>query len=155
MDRFDYIDQQILFKLRKDARRAYSQIADELKISNSLVHQRIRKMKSDGLIKGAEIILDEKVLGYKTKSYTGIRLREARFAEDTMKALMEIDEVVECNYVSGNFALFILIFARDNEHLREILYEQVHQINGVAGTDTFICFDTVFKRTLPISFQKS
>ncbi len=155
MDRFDYIDQQILFKLRKDARRAYSQIAEELNISNSLVHQRIRKMKKDGLIKGAEIVIDEKVLGYKTKSYTGIRLREARFAEETMKALRDIEEVVECNYVSGNFALFILIFARDNEHLREILYEQVHQINGVAGTDTFICFDTVFKRTLPISFQRA
>lgn len=155
MNKLDYIDQRILLKLRKDARRPYSQIAEELNISNSLVHQRIRKMKSDGLIKGAEIILDERTLGYRTKSYTGIRLREARFAEDTMKALREIDEVVECNYVSGNYALFILIFAKDNEHLRKILYEQVHLINGVAGTDTFICFDTGFKRTLPISIPKS
>ena len=52
--------------------------------------------------------------------------------------------------MSGNYAIFILIFAKDNEHLRKVLYEQVHLINGVAGTDTFICFDTGFKRNIPI-----
>ena len=67
-----------------------------------------------------------------------------------MQALSEIDEIVECNYVSGNYAIFILIFAKDNEHLKDILYEKVHLINGVAGTDTFICFDTGFKKNVPI-----
>ncbi|CAL2101386.1 Winged helix-turn-helix transcriptional regulator [Tenacibaculum sp. 190130A14a] len=149
-DQFDYIDQQILLKLRKDARKAYSQIAEELKVSNSLIHQRIKKLNAEGVIQNAEFILDEKKLGYKTKSYTGIRLREARFAKDVIKELEKIDEIVECNFVSGNYAIFILIYARDNEHLRKILYDKVHLINGVAGTDTFICFDTGFKRNVPI-----
>lgn len=150
-NQFDYIDKQILSKLRSDARKAYSQIATELKVSNSLVHQRIKKLTDSGVIKNAEFVLDERALGYKTKSYTGIRLREARFAKNVMAELRKIPEVVESNYVSGNYALFILIFAKDNEHLREVLYEQVHLINGVAGTDTFICFDTGFKRNIPLS----
>ncbi len=149
-NQFDYIDKQILSKLQSDARKAYSQIAEELKVSNSLVHQRIKKLSEAGVIKNAEFIFDEKKLGYKTKSYTGIRLREARFAKSVMEELTKINEIVECNYVSGNYAIFILIFAKDNEHLREVLYEQVHLINGVAGTDTFICFDTGFKRNIPI-----
>ena len=149
-NQFDYIDQQILLKLRSDARKAYSQIAEELKISNSLVHQRIKKLTQEGVIKNAEFVLDEKKLGYKTKSYTGIRLREARFAKSVMQELHKIAEIVECNYVSGNYAIFILIFAYDNEHLQKILYDKVHLINGVAGTDTFICFDTGFKRNIPI-----
>ena len=149
-NQFDYIDKQILLKLRLDARKAYSQIAEELKVSNSLVHQRIKKLTSEGVIKKTEFVLDEKQLGYKTKSYTGIRLREARFAKDVMKELERIDEVVECNFVSGNYAIFILIYAKDNEHLQKILYDEVHLINGVAGTDTFICFDTCFKRNIPI-----
>ena len=149
-NQFDYIDKQILQHLRQDARKAYSQIADELKVSNSLIHQRIKKLTELGVIKNAEFVLDEKKLGYKTKSYTGIRLREARFAKSVMQSLSEIEEIIECNYVSGNYAIFILIFAKDNEHLREVLYEQVHLINGVAGTDTFICFDTGFKRNIPL-----
>ena len=147
---FDYTDKEILHILRKDARKAYSKIAEDLNISNSLVHQRIKKLTEAGVIKHAEFVLDEKMLGFKTKSYTGIRLREARFAKSVMEALQKIEEIVECNYVSGNYAIFILIFAKDNEHLRKVLYEQVHLINGVAGTDTFICFDTGFKRNIPI-----
>ncbi len=149
-NQFDYIDKQILSQLRKDARKAFSQIAEELNVSNSLIHQRIKKLTSEGVIKNAEFVLDERKLGYKTKSYTGIRLREARFAKEVMRELEKIDEIVECNFVSGNYAIFILIYARDNEHLQKILYDKVHLINGVAGTDTFICFDTCFKRSSPI-----
>ncbi len=143
---FDYIDRQILSKLREDARKAFSQIAEELNVSNSLIHQRIKKLTTEGVIKHAAFILDEKKLGYKTKSYTGIRLREARFAKEVMRELEKIDEIVECNFVSGNYAIFILTYTRDNEHLQKVLYDKVHLINGVAGTDSFICFDTCFKR---------
>ncbi|MDY0781662.1 winged helix-turn-helix transcriptional regulator [Tenacibaculum sp. IB213877] len=149
-NQFDYIDQQILKQLRTDARKAYSQIADELKVSNSLIHQRIKKLTQEGVIKNAEFILDEKKLGYSTKSYTGIRLREARFAKSVMEELSKIEEVVESNFVSGSYAIFVLIFAKNNQHLQKILYDHIHLINGVAGTDTFICFDTGFKRNIPI-----
>lgn len=149
-NQFDYIDKQILQKLRVDARKPYSKIAEELKVSNSLIHQRMKRLTSDGVIKNTSFIVDERKLGYKTKSYTGIRLREARFAKDVMKELEKIEEIVECNFVSGNYAIFILIFAKDNEHLQKILYDKVHLINGVADTDSFICFDTGFKRSIPI-----
>ncbi|WP_459210948.1 Lrp/AsnC family transcriptional regulator [Aquimarina rhabdastrellae] len=150
MSHFDYVDQQILTYIREDARKPYSQIADELKISNSLVHQRIKKLQQEGVIDKAAFAVDEQRIGYKTKSYVGIRLREARFAVSVVNELQQIQEIVECNYVSGNYAIFILIFAKDNQHLRTLLYEQIHQIDGVAGTDSFICFDTNFKRPVPL-----
>ncbi|NQY06509.1 MAG: Lrp/AsnC ligand binding domain-containing protein [Flavobacteriaceae bacterium] len=150
MNQFDFVDKEILRLLRKDARKAYSQIAQELKISNSLVHQRIRKMKSEGVIKNAEIVLDEEKVGYNTKSYIGIRLREAHFAEKVVKSLEGIEEVVECNYVSGNYAIFILVYGKNNDHLKHVLYEKIHHIEGVAGTDTFICFSTNFKRSVAV-----
>ncbi len=149
-NQFDYIDKQILSKLRLDARKPYSQIAEELKVSNSLIHQRIKKLTAEGVIISAALVLEEHNLGYKTKSYTGIRLREARFAKEVMRELEKIPEITECNFVSGNYAIFILIYAKDNHHLQKILYDKVHLINGVAGTDTFICFDTCFKRNVPI-----
>jgi len=151
MSHFDYIDQQILLQIRKDARKPFSQIAEDLKISNSLVHQRIRKLKQNGVIEKAEFLVDEKRIGYRTKSYVGIRLREARFSDLVVNDLKKIPEIVECNFVSGIYAIFILVYAYDNHHLRKILYEQIHHIEGIAGTDSFICFDTNFKR--PISLD--
>ena len=150
MNHFDFIDQQILLQIREDARKPFSQIADDLKISNSLVHQRIRKLKEKGVINTPEFVVNEKEIGFKTKSYVGIRLREARYAKPVVEGLRAIPEIVECNYVSGNYAIFILIYAFDNHHLQKILYEQVHQIDGVAGTDSFICFDTNFRRQVSL-----
>jgi len=150
MSQLDYIDQEILLALKKDARKAYSKIALELNISNSLVHQRIKKLKDDGLIKKADLLLDEKKLGYSTKAYVGIRLKEARYAEKVVNALQTIPEVTECNYVSGKYAIFVLIYSKDNDHLRSILYNQIHEIEGVGGTDSFICFTTNFDRSVPV-----
>lgn len=150
MYQLDYIDKQILSLLKANARMPYSKIAESLKISNSLVHQRVRKMKDEGVIVKADLILNEKQIGYSTKSYTGIRLREAHYAHRVAEELENIPEVIECNFVSGGYALFILVYAEDNDHLHKILYEQVHKIEGVAGTDTFICFSTLFSKQIPL-----
>jgi len=150
MSQLDYTDKQILLALKADARKAFSKIADDLKISNSLVHQRIKKMKEDGVIKKADLILDEKKIGYSTKSYVGIRLKEARYADKVVNKLKDIVEVTECNFVSGKYAIFVLVYAKDNDHLRSVLYDQIHEIEGVGGTDSFICFSTNFDRSVPV-----
>ena len=146
----DYIDREILKILKQDARTPYSLIAKRVNVSNSLVHQRIKKLHEEEIISHASLKLNEKELGYNTKSYTGIKLKEARYSQSVMKELKKIEEITECNFVSGNYAIFILIFARDNEHLRTILYQKIHFIEGVAGTDTFICFETNFDRDIPL-----
>lgn len=155
MSQLDYTDKQILLALKADARKAFSKIADDLKISNSLVHQRIKKMKEDGVIKKADLILDEKKIGYSTKSYVGIRLKEARFANKVVKSLHDIVEVTECNFVSGKYAIFVLVYAKDNDHLRSVLYDQIHEIEGVGGTDSFICFSTNFDRSVPVTLGEN
>ena len=48
-NQFYYIDKQILQKLRSDARKPYSKIAEELKVSNSLIHQRMKRLVSEGV----------------------------------------------------------------------------------------------------------
>ncbi|MDC3388502.1 winged helix-turn-helix transcriptional regulator [Flavobacteriaceae bacterium] len=151
MSQLDYIDKQILLALKADARKAFSKIAEDLNISNSLVHQRIKKMKEDGVIKKADLILDEKKIGYSTKAYVGIRLKEASFANRVVKNLHKIVEVTECNFVSGKYAIFVLVYAKDNDHLRSVLYDQIHEIEGVGGTDSFICFSTNFDRSVPVN----
>lgn len=154
MSHIDYVDVKIITALKKDARAAYSKIAEKLKISNSLVHQRIKKMKSNGLIVKSDLVLDEKILGYRTKAYVGIRLEQARFAAKVVAGLEKIANIKECNYVSGKYAIFVLIYARDNDELRSILYDEIHEIPGVAGTDSFICFTTNFNRSVPVIFNE-
>ena len=150
INQLDFVDKEILRLLKADSRQSYVEVAKKLNVSNSLIHQRIAKMKESGMIKNTTITLDEKMLGYGACSFTGIVLKEAHYAKEVVAALAMIPEVVECDFVSGKYAVFVKVFAANNEHMREVLYEKIHQIEGVSGTDTFISFGTQFSRSVPI-----
>ena len=150
INQLDFTDKEILRLLKSDSRQSFVEIAKVLKVSNSLIHQRIAKMKESSLIKNTTLTLDEKLLGYGACSFTGIVLKEAHFAHKVVDELSLIPEVVECDFVSGKYPIFVKVFAANNEHMREVLYEKIHQIKGVSGTDTFISFGAQFTRSVPI-----
>ena len=146
----DEFDIRILQELEKDGRRAYSIIADTLKVSNTMVHQRVSRMRRIGVLKGAGIILDERKLGYEWSAFTGIVLKEDSDSEKIIDALKDIPEVTECYYITGKYTLYIRIVARSNEHIRRVLYDKIDNIAGVLKTESLIDLGTAFKRNAPI-----
>ncbi|MCR9063118.1 MAG: Lrp/AsnC ligand binding domain-containing protein [Cytophagales bacterium] len=146
----DLTDKKILKLLQKDGRRPYSEIAKMLSISNTMVHQRVAKMKQKGLITGQSIQLDERKMGYEWSAFTGIILKEDSNSESIIKALKEIPEVTECYYITGQYTLYIRIVARNSEHMRSVLYGKIDHIPGVLKTESLIDFGTAFKRGVPI-----
>lgn len=146
----DDTDRNILRELLGDAAKPYIQIARVLNISNSLVHQRIARLKQYNIIEATQVSLSEKGLGYESSAFTGVILKEDPSSKNIIEALKKIPEIVECYYVSGQYTLFLRIVARNNEHLREILYEKIDSIPGILRTETTINFGAVFKRSCPV-----
>lgn len=150
----DEIDKNILEELQADAEKPYIQIAKSLNISNSLVHQRIARLKQSQIIETTQVNLSEKRLGYESSAFTGVILKEDPTSKNIIEALKKIPEIVECYYISGQYTLFLKIVAVNNEHLREILYEKIDAIPGILRTETTINFGTVFKRNCPVPESK-
>lgn len=146
----DDIDRKILNELSRDAEKPYSQIAKSLDVSNTMIHQRIARMKQLGVIQQTEIKLNEKHLGFGSSAFTGIILKEVSNTAKVMEALEKIPEVVECYFVSGTYNLFVKIIAKNNDHLMHVLYEKIDSIKGIVRTETLINFRTVIKRGCPI-----
>lgn len=146
----DYLDREILDYLLKDARVPYKFLATTLNVSNSLIHQRIRKMTESGLITGSGIRVNRKNLGFTTSAFIGIVLTNAKKCNYVTAKLLPIKEIVECNLVTGKHAVFIKVVAKDNDHLRDIIFNKIHQIEGVASTDTITSFETTFRRNITV-----
>lgn len=146
----DYLDHEIIRRLNENGRIPFSELAKILKVSNSLVHLRIRKLQESGLIAGFSVKLNAKVYGFETISYTGITTKEAHFSFSIAEKLKLIPEIVECHLASGKYDLFIKIVAANNEELSKIIYEQIHIIEGVGGTDSFISFGATFEKCFPL-----
>lgn len=146
----DDFDKQILIQLEKDGRKPYSEIAKNLNISNTMVHQRIARMKRVGILKGAGIILDERKLGYEWSAFTGIILKEDSDSKLIIEELRKIPEVTECYYITGQYTLYARIVAKTSEHMREVLYDKIDNIDGVLKTESMIDFGAAFKRNVSV-----
>jgi len=146
----DGIDKIILNHLMNNARIPILSIAREIGISGAAIHQRLRKLEATGLIKGSKFIINPKVLGFKTLAFVGIFLDSSSKYKDAIKRLNEINEVIESHYTTGNYAIFVKILCKDNEHLMQVLNNQIQHIKGVARTETFISLDQQIDRQIKI-----
>ncbi|MFN3489214.1 MAG: Lrp/AsnC family transcriptional regulator [Emticicia sp.] len=146
----DEFDKKILVQLEKDGRKPYSEIAKNLNISNTMVHQRVTRMKKIGILKGAGIILDERKLGYEWSAFTGLVLKEDSDSKTIIEELRKIPEVTECYYITGQYTLYIRIVAKSNEHMRSVLYDKIDHISGILKTESMIDFGAAFKRNVSV-----
>lgn len=148
--KLDPFDTRILNELTGDARIPLIQLAKKLKVSNTLIHQRLKKLKESGILTGTTIKLDTWKLGYKTSAFTQIMLDNAKYHERVENELSKIPEIVECVNTAGRYAILVKIYAKDNRHLRDVIYEKIQPIDGVEGTNTTMSFETAFVRPVPI-----
>lgn len=146
----DGIDKIILNHLMQDARTPILKIARDVGISGAAIHQRLRKLEASGLIAGSKFVINPKVLGYKSLAFVGVFLDTSIKYNEAIKRLKEIDEVVESHYTTGNYAIFVKILCRDNEHLMQVLNQRIQKINGVSRTETFISLDQQIDRQIKI-----
>jgi Lrp/AsnC family transcriptional regulator for asnA, asnC and gidA len=148
--KIDGIDKKILRFLMSDARKPVLEIARNIGISGAAIHQRLRKLENSGLIVGSKFMINPKALGYSTMAYVGIYLDKAMSNPLAVKELEKIPEVLECHYTTGNWSILIKVLCRDNEHLMQVLNNNIQQIGGVSRTETFISLDQQIERQISI-----
>ena len=105
----DGLDKVILKALMTNARKSINEIAKTAGISGAAVHQRLKKLEKTNLISGSQLIVNPKVLGYKTMAFIGIYLDKAIRNPEAVKQLEKIPEVSECHYTTGNWSILIKI----------------------------------------------
>ena len=144
----DDTDRKILNILSKDAKASLKWIGNECNMSPTAVHLRLRKLEEQKIITGSKSVIDTYQLGYQTQSFIGIYFNKANIYKSVSQALLQIEEVVECNYTTGNFSLLVKVICRDNKHLTNVLSNKIQIIDGVARTETFICLEQTFTREI-------
>lgn len=152
----DPTDRRILEILSKNARMPYLEVARIVGISGAAVHQRVQKMSDAEVISGSQFSLNPKGLGYNTCAFIGIQvsLSNGTTHQEVFEHIMEIPEIVECHHTSGKYSLFVKIFTLNNEHLKNVIVEQIQTINGVNATETFISLEKGFHRQIPVRETK-
>lgn len=146
----DGIDKIILKTLMNDARTPILAISKITGISGAAVHQRLKKLEKAEVISGSQIIINTKILGFKTVAFIGIYLDKAMRNPEAVKQLKSIPEVIECHYTTGNWSIFAKLLCKDNEHLMELLNKKIQSVEGVSRTETFISLQQQLNRQITL-----
>jgi Lrp/AsnC family transcriptional regulator for asnA, asnC and gidA len=147
--KLDKLDKQILRMIASDARVPFLEVARVCNVSGAAIHQRIQKLTYTNVIKGSQFIVDPEKLGYETCAFIGLNLKNPESFDEVVKHLQEMPEVVECHYTTGNYDLFIKIYARNNHHLLDIIHDRLQPL-GLSRSETIISFHTAIDRQFPI-----
>lgn len=146
----DSLDKKILKILTTDSRVPFVEVARRCKVSGAAVHQRVARMQEAGLIKGSTLLLSPKGMGYLTCAFIGIQvnLTSTSTHDEVFRKIQKIPEIVECHHISGKYSLLVKLYTRNNEHLKQIIVEQIQSIPEISFTETFISLETGFERQL-------
>ena len=148
----DNIDKRILRVLQQDGRISIAALSREVGLSSSPCFERIKRLESIGVIQGFEARVNPKYLGRELLVFVQIRL--SRTSDDIFKrfteAVIQLEEVQECNLVSGNFDYLIKARVANMDAYRIFLGETLLQLPGVEESTSYVVMEQV-KESLLIS----
>ena len=147
--KLDKLDKQILRMIAEDARVPFLEVARACNVSGAAIHQRIQKLTSMGILRGSKFIIDPEKIGYETCAYIGLNLKNPESFDEVLNKLKEIPEVVECHYTTGDFDLFIKIYALNNHHLLNIIHDKLQPL-GLSRSESIISLNSAINRQIPI-----
>ena len=131
----DETSKAIIAQLQQDGRRSYASIGKAVGLSEAAVRQRVQRL-TDGGVMQVVAVTDPLQLGFARQAMVGVRVTGA--LEPVADALSAIDEVAYVVLTAGGYDLLAEVVCESDEHLLEIISQQIRGIPGVAGTETLV-----------------
>jgi DNA-binding Lrp family transcriptional regulator len=144
----DKKDFALIDALQQNASQRLEDLARMVQLAPSSVHDRLRRLERDGIIKKWTVDLDLSALGLGVLAFVGIRA--TRPCSELLEALQAIPSIEECHSVAGELSMILKVRVATTPALLE-LSERLRQIPGIEQTETTIVLKTQIDR--PISLK--
>ena len=142
----DSIDKKIIEILQANARTPIKDIAAEVFLSSPAVSSRIEKMEKAGIISGYHAQINYLLFGYHIKAFINLEV-EPYQKKEFYPFIQAIPNVIECNCVTGDYAMLIEVAFQTTIELDHFINELQH----FGRTKTLIVFSTsVEHRDVPV-----
>ena len=147
MDSMEALDRQILALLAKDSERSLQDLAGELGIPSSTLHQKIKKLESKGLILGYQARIDLRAVGLKTTSFVSLTPIDPAAPDNVPEQLEPIKQIEGCWSVAGTHSYIIKVNVSEPADL-EALLATIRAAANVR-TETTVVLSTAFENRPP------
>lgn len=140
MTGIDPVDLHILELLQQDALMTTKEIAGKLNLTTTPVHERIKRLRRDGIIEKYTIVLNKKKINRNLVVFCNISLKEhaqeylAKFEAD----VQNLNEVVECYCISGDSDFLLKIIVSDIDEYKGFIMNKLAGIGNIGNARSHI-----------------
>lgn len=126
-------DLGILRILQQNSRATVKEIAAQVHLSSSPVHDRIRRLEKEGIIMQYATLLNAALLGRKLMVICYVRLKEhSRGAgKSFIELILSMPEVMECYSISGEFDFMLKVLSADMDSYYHFHVNQLSQADNI------------------------
>lgn len=141
----DSLDKKILTAVQKDGSISMARLSEQVGLSVSACHRRVKILEADGVIQDYAARLNRRALGLELQVFIEVKLVSERREdmEAFEAAIREMSEVLECHLISGEFAYLLRVAARNTEAYERLYRERLSQIPSMSQMKTLLTLGTV------------
>lgn len=139
----DEVDLKILGILQADGRTSHAELARQVGLVASAVHERVKKLEERGILRGYSARLDPAALGQRLLAFVFLKAEEVGSDNEVATALAQIPEVLEVHHVAGEDCYLAKVRTADTESLGRLIRERFRAIPQVHSTRSTIVLETV------------
>ena len=136
----DPLDRKILGALVNDATQSYATLATHVGLSAPAVHERVKRLRRQRIIKETVARLDGARIGKPLLVFLHVETQNWGYSK-AFEKLRELPEIEELHSVTGGTSL-ILKVRLPNSTALESLLRQIHQFDSVVSTKSFVALST-------------
>jgi Lrp/AsnC family leucine-responsive transcriptional regulator len=150
----DIIDRKLLMLLQQDSTKTTKELSLKLNLSVTAIYERVKKLEREGVINKYVAILNQKKVDKSFVVFCHIKLIQhtkeylTRFEQE----ITQLDEVLECYHVSGDYDYILKIYVKDMEAYREFMVTKLTTLQHIGSTHSTFMISEV-KNTNIITLQ--
>lgn len=129
----DTKDLAILRLLQENARITIKEISGKVHLSTTPVHERIKRMEDSGVIKQYATLVDHAKVkrGLIVICYVSLKQHSKNAGVKFIKTIHELNEVVECFSISGEFDFMLKVACEDMNTYYDFHVNKLSQIENM------------------------
>ncbi|NBA86299.1 winged helix-turn-helix transcriptional regulator [Emticicia sp. CRIBPO] len=150
MNGVDPVDLKILKLLQKDGLMTNKEIAAELNLTTTPVHERIKRLRRDGYINKYTIDLNKKKLNKNLTVFCNVSLKEhaQEFLTKFEQDVQTVPEIVECYCISGGSDFLLKVIVADIDEYRHFILNKLAALSNIGNAQSHFVVTEVKQSTI-------
>jgi Lrp/AsnC family transcriptional regulator, leucine-responsive regulatory protein len=141
------IDRKIVSLLARNGRMSFTELARQAGLSVSAIHQRVRRLEQEGVIKGYAAMFNPEDVGLPLTAFVSVKPFDAAAPDDLPQRLEHLTAIEACHSVAGEENYILKVRVSSPAALEDLLY-QIRTLGGVS-TRTTVVLSTPYENRPP------